>query len=189
MRINSRLIIFTVILVAAQTFCKLAFANDLDWSGFSPFIAIALFSGFIVKEKNMSFLLPFIALVMSDAVIHLLYLNKAFAFPGFYAGQWKNYLLLLAVTILGWMLKGRTYGSLVAGVVAAPLLYFLVSNFMVWRATGEAVYAKSFDGLIDCYTKALPFYQNSLIATTVFLPLFIVSYNLLTRNKAELKLA
>jgi hypothetical protein len=190
MKINGRLISFTLILIAVQTLCKIAFADDPDWSGFSPFIAIALFSGFIVKEKNMSFLLPMLALFMSDAIIHLLYLNnKAFPFPGFYPGQWKNYLLLLAVTGIGWLLKGRSYQSLIAAAFAGPAFYFLGSNFMVWRATTEAVYAKSFGGLMTCYEAALPFYRNSLIATVAFLPVFIVCYNLLTKNKAELKLA
>jgi hypothetical protein len=189
MKINSRLIIFTVILVAAQTLCKLAFANDLNWSGFSPFIAIALFSGFIVKEKNISFLLPLLALVVSDVIIHLLYVNGQFDFPGFYPGQWKNYLLLLGITAIGWLLKGKNYSSIALGAVAAPTIFFLLSNFMVWQAAAEVVYAKNFSGLMNCYDAGLPFYRNSLIATIVFLPLFHVSYNLLTRNKAELRLA
>jgi hypothetical protein len=165
------------------------FAAKLEWSGFSPFIAIALFSGFIVKERNMSFLLPLLALFISDAIIHLLYINGQFDFAGFYPGQWKNYVLLLAVTLIGWMLKGRNYTSLAVGAVAAPTLFFLVSNFMVWQATTEAVYAKSFSGLMTCYDKALPFYNNSLAATLVFLPVILVLYNYLTRNKTELKLA
>lgn len=189
MKINNRLIIFTLVLVLAQTACKLAFADNLDWSGFSPFLAIALFSGFIVKEKNMSFLLPFVALLVSDGIIHLLFLKGRFPFPGFYTGEWKNYIMLLAVTCIGWLLKGRTYGSIAAGAVAAPLLYFIVSNFLVWNAATEVVYARSFSGLMNCYEAALPFYRNSLIATVVFLPMIIVSYNLLTKNKAEFKLA
>ena len=95
MKINGRLILFTIVLIALQTICKLLFAPQPDWSGFSPFIAIALFSGFIVKEKNMSFLLPLLALLLSDVIIHVLYINKQFDFAGFYQGMWKNYLVLL----------------------------------------------------------------------------------------------
>lgn len=186
MKISKRLIIFTLILVALQTICKLLFASDLDFSGFSPFIAIALFSGFIMKEKNMSFLLPLIALFISDAIIHILYLNNQFGFVGFYAGQWKNYLLLLAVVLIGWIFKGRSYSGLIAGGIAGPTLYFLVSNFLVWQATSEAVYAKSFAGLMTCYEAALPFYRNSLIATVVFLPLILFSYNYIIKKKAVL---
>jgi uncharacterized membrane protein YqaE (UPF0057 family) len=189
MKINRRLIIFTLVLVAMQTICKLLFAPRLDWSGFSPFIAIALFSGFIMKERNMSFLLPLLALFISDAIIHVLYINNQFDFAGFYTGQWKNYLLLLAVTLIGWLVKGRNYQSLLGGVIAGPLVYFLVSNFLVWQATTEAIYAKSFSGLMTCYEAALPFYRNSLIATLLFLPVILLLYNYLTRKKAVLTLA
>jgi hypothetical protein len=189
MKINSRLIIFTLVLVLLQTICKLLFAPKLEWSGFSPFIAIALFSGFVMSKKNISFLLPLLALFISDAIIHVLYLNNQFDFAGFYSGQWKNYLLLLAVTLIGWALKGRTYQRIFAGVIAGPLVYFLVSNFLVWQATTEAVYSKSFSGLMTCYEAALPFYRNSLIATLLFLPVILFGYNYLTKKKAVLTLA
>lgn len=189
MKINRRLILFTIILIALQTICKLLFAPKLEWSGFSPFIAIALFSGFIIKERNMSFLLPLLALFISDAIIHLLYLNNQFDFAGFYSGQWKNYLVLLLSTLIGWGLKGRNYSTIAFGAVAAPTLFFLVSNFMVWQGTTEAVYARSIEGLMDCYNKGLPFYQNSLIATLLFLPVILIVYNYLTRKKAALILA
>ncbi|MGH2552206.1 MAG: DUF6580 family putative transport protein [Chitinophagaceae bacterium] len=189
MKISKRLIIFTLVLVALQTICKLLFAPKLDWSGFSPFIAIALFSGFIMKEKNMSFLLPLVALFISDAIIHLLFINSTFDFAGFYAGQWKNYLLLLGVVLIGWLCKGRNYPGLIAGGITGPTIYFLISNFLVWQATSEAVYAKSFSGLMTCYEAALPFYRNSLIATLLFLPVIILVYNYLMKKKAVLTLA
>lgn len=186
---SERLIIFTLILVAITTACKFFFGPDLDWSGFSPVIAIALFAGFIIKQKDMSFLLPLMALFISDAVIQFLYTQDLFPYAGFYTGQWKNYLLLLSASLIGWLLKGRSYGTVTAGAIAAPTLYFLISNFMVWQVNTEAVYAKSFDGLLTCYTAALPFYRNSLVATLLFLPVILFLYNYMTRNKVELKLA
>ena len=188
MKVNGRLIVFTVILVALQTACKYFFSAEPGWSGVSPFLAIALFSGFIIKERNMSFLLPLAALLISDAIIHVLYLNGQFVFPGLYGGQWKNYAILLAVTLIGWTLKGRSRNSLIVGGIAAPTLFFLVSNFMVWQAASEAFYPKTFSGLMTCYEAGLPFYRNSLIATAVFLPVILVSYNYITRKKAELVL-
>ena len=189
MKINGRLILFTIVLIALQTICKLLFAPQPDWSGFSPFIAIAVFSGFIVKEKNMSFLLPLLALLVSDVIIHVLYINKQFDFAGFYPGMWKNYLVLLLSVLMGLGLKGRSYATIAIGAVAAPTLYFFVSNFLVWQATSEAVYAKSYAGLMNCYEAGLPFYKNSLIGTVLFLPIILFSYNYLTRQKTELTLA
>ena len=189
MRINGRLIVFTVILIVFATACKYFFGPDLAWSGFSPVIAIALFSGFILKQKDTSFLLPLLALFISDVVIQLLYSANLFPYAGFYNGQWKNYLFLLTATAIGWLLKGRSYPSLFIGGLAAPTVFFLVSNFSVWLNTTEVTYAKSFNGLMLCYEAGLPFYRNSLIATLVFLPVILLSYNYLARHKATLKLA
>lgn len=189
MKSNGRLIVFTLVLVALATACKYFFGPDLDWSGFSPVIAIALFAGFIIKQKDMSFLLPLLALFFSDAVIQFLYTQDLFPYAGFYGGQWKNYLVLMAATLIGWVLKGRNYQSLLAGTIAAPTVFFLVSNFMVWTASTEIVYAKSFSGLMTCYEAGLPFYRNSLVATLVFLPVILLVYNYLTKKKAVLTLA
>ncbi len=189
MKSNGRLIVFTLVLVALATACKYFFGPDLDWSGFSPVIAIALFAGFIIKQRDLSFMLPLLALFISDAVIQFLYTQDLFPYAGFYSGQWKNYLILLAATLIGLLLKGRSFSSLLTGAIAAPTVYFLVSNFMVWTGASEAVYAKSFGGLMTCYEAGLPFYRNSLIATLVFLPVILLVYNYLTKKKAVLTLA
>lgn len=186
---NGRLILFTLVLVILATACKFFFGPDLDWSGFSPVIAIALFSGLILKQKDMSFLLPLLALFISDAVIQFLYTQDLFPYAGFYSGQWKNYLLLMAAVLVGWSLRGRKLSNLAAGSFAAPTVFFLISNFAVWMSSTETVYAKSAAGLLVCYEAGIPFYKNSLIATFVFLPVVLIVFNYLTRKKAVLTLA
>lgn len=188
MKINGRFILFTIILVALATACKYFLGPDLTWSGFSPVIAIAVFSGFIIKNKDASFLLPLIALFLSDVAIDILYSQGMFPYAGFYDGQWKNYLILLSATLVGLILKGRTLGSIFAGAVIAPTMFFLLSNFSVWMS-GHVVYPRTFDGLMQSYTNGLPFYRNALIATVVFLPVITFSYNLLTRKKPALVVA
>lgn len=183
---NKKLIVFTLVLVALTTACKFFFGPDLDWSGFSPVIAIALFSGFIIKQKNLSFILPLAALFVSDIIIHILYTQDLFPYAGFYGGQWKHYLILLVATLIGWKLKGRSNASLLAGSVIAPTVFFLMSNFAVWLGTTEAVYSKDFNGLMTSYAAGLPFYKNALIATLVFLPAILLLYNYMTRKKAVL---
>ena len=186
--INGRFIVFTLILISLATACKYFFGPELAWSGFSPVIAIALFSGFIIRQKDISFLLPLIALFISDAVIQLLYEKNLFPYAGFYSGQWKNYLILLTATLIGWALKGKKTGNLIAEVVGAPTVFFLLSNFGVWMSQ-DVIYPKNFNGLMSCYAAGLPFYRNSLIATLLFLPLILFAYNYLTRKKAAFTLA
>lgn len=189
MKNNGRQFLFILILVIMTTACKFFFGADLDWSGFSPVIAIALFSGFVIKQKDMSFLLPLIAVFISDLAIHMFYTLGEFDYPGIYSGQWKNYLLLMTATLVGWLLKGRSYTTLLIGAIAAPTVFFLLSNFSVWLSMGEGAYTRDFSGLMTSYIAGLPFYKNGLIASVIFLPCILLLYNYLSRKKAVLTMA
>lgn len=188
MKSNGKLIVFTLILIAMATAAKFFFGPDLDWSGFSPVIAIALFAGFMIKKRDLSFLLPLLALLVSDVVIQFLYTQNLFPYAGFYNGQWINYLILMSAVLIGWGLKGRKTGSLLAGVIAAPTIFFLLSNFAVWMGA-QVTYPKSFEGLMACYAAGLPFYKNALMATIISLPVIVLLYNFMTSKKTQLTLA
>jgi hypothetical protein len=188
MNTNGKFILFTVILVVLATICKYFFGPSPEWSGFSPVIAIALFSGFIMRNRSYSFLLPLLALLFSDFIIHDMYRRDLFDYPGFYSGQWKNYLILLSAVLIGWALQAKKISTLAAGAVAAPTLFFLISNFTVW-AGQHLTYTKDFNGLMACYAAGLPFYKNSLIATMIFTPGLLYLYNVLVRRKAQWTLA
>lgn len=188
MKINGRLIVFTLILIVLATGAKFFFGPRLDWSGFSPIIAIALFAGLIIRKKSIAFLLPLMAVLASDLIIQFLYERNEFPYPGIYDGQWRNYLVLLSATLVGSALKGKSYLTLFTGAIAAPTVFFLLSNFSVWL-TQEVVYSRDFNGLMTSYINGLPFYRNALIATFVFLPIILFAYNYLAKQKLALKLA
>lgn len=188
MKFNGRLLLFGFILVCLTTASKYFFGPNLAWSGFTPVIAIALFSGMIIKDRKFSFLLPLVALFLSDAIIHILFRLDLFDYAGFYSGQWINYSILLISTLIGWMLKGRSYSSLFLGAIAAPTVYFFVSNGLVWRGS-EAEYGRDFSGLMTCYAAGLPFFRNALISTMLFFPVILFLYNYLAQRKSSLILA
>lgn len=153
-------------------------------------IAIGVFAGMAIQRKPAGLLLPLVSVFLADALIHLLYKVDLFEYPGFYSGQWKNYLILvLSTTTIGWLLRARTYTNIIIGAVAAPTLYFLLSNFNVWISTAEVVYPKTFSGLITCYEAALPFYRNGLLSTLVFLPSILLLYNYMVNRKATVIVA
>jgi hypothetical protein len=52
------------------------------------------------------------------------------------------------------------------GVSLSCIIFFLVSNFGVWTSSG--LYTKNLEGLVTCYTMAIPFLQSSLIGTIIF---------------------
>lgn len=188
MRINSRMIFFTLILVTATTVCKYYFGPDLGWSGFSPVIAIGLFSGMLINDKGRSFLLPLVAVFASDIIIQLLFLAGKFPYSGFYTYQVFNYSLLAAVTLLGWALKGKNYGRIALGGVIAPTVFFLVSNCGSWLIDTGNNYTNDLNGLLKSYDAGLPFYRNALASTLIFLPAILTGYNVIVKRTAALKL-
>lgn len=190
MKLNSRNIVFTVVLIAIATITKIICAANLSLSGFSPIIAIALFSGMIIKDKQASFLMPLLALFISDVLIQILYKFGVFAFAGFYKGQFINYALILLTTLIGWALQGKKLASIATGAIIAPTLFFLLSNFSVWFfSTTHTLYSYDAKGLMACYIAALPFYKNALTATIVFLPAILAGYNYIVKAKPRLTLA
>lgn len=187
MKFNYKLILFTSLLVVVAVFSKLYFSTRLEWSGFSPIMAIALLAGMIIKDKSASFLLPLASLFISDVIIEVLFRFKLFPYEGFYGYQLLNYALLLVTTLVGWLVKGNKMSRVIGGAFIAPTLFYIFSNLTVWFSA--SFYTKDFNGLTECYVAALPFYLHSLIATFVFLPAFLFSFNYLTKSEKSLLLA
>ena len=63
------------------------------------------------------------------------------------------------------------------GITMSCILFFIISNFGVWLFSD--LYTMDMQGLITCYTMAIPFLQNSLIGTIIFTFIieFILSFN------------
>lgn len=188
MKLNNRSIVFVAVLISVTTLVKIICAPVIGLSGFTTIIALAVFAGMSVKEKNASFLLPLIALFVSDVIIEALYQFNLFDFQGFYKHQFVNYGLLLISTLLGWAIKGNKFSSIALASFAAPTVFFLLSNFTVW-AGNTTMYTKDFNGLMQCYEMGLPFYRNSLIATFAFMPVILFAYNYLVKSKSSVVLA
>lgn len=188
MKLNTRSIFFALVLVLATTLVKFICAPVLGLSGFTTIIAVALFAGMSTKDKNASFVLPLIALLVSDVIIEVLYQLNFFAFKGFYKHQFLNYGLLLITTLIGWSIKGKNVSSVLAASFAAPTVFFLLSNFSVWFFSTN-MYTKDFSGLMLCYEMGLPFYRNALISTFMFVPTIILMYNFILNGKKNIVLA
>lgn len=189
MKLNKKLLLFTAIVIALATISKILFAPRLEWSGFSPIIATALFSGMIVKDKSKSFLYPLVALFISDGIIQILYVQGLFPFAGFYSSQFLNYALLLVSVLIGWAVKGKKLTGIFGGALAAPTVFFLVSNFLVWANHGGYARPMTFNGLVLCLADGLPFYKNSLVATFLYVPVLIGLYNYITEKRYGVTLA
>ena len=153
--------------------------------GFAPQIAMALFAGAVIRDRKYAFIVPLISMLISDALYEVLYRNGLTQIPGFYSGQWVNYLLFTSMTFIGFFINKNKVSSIFVGSLAGVAFYFLASNFAVWIGGGWDInnlpYPKTFTGLMTCYTEAVPFLRGSLYATMAFGALFFGGYALFTR--------
>jgi hypothetical protein len=182
MKLNKQSLIFLLLVIAITTIVKVICAPQINLSGFSAVFAVALFAGLTEKDSQKAFLLPLITLFFSDVLLQVFYLTNLFPFAGFYQGQWLNYLLIVALTLVGIVFRKARIGGMIAATLIGPAMFFLASNYIVWTTNGGLGYTKDFNGLMECYRAGLPFYRNSMISTIIFLPSFIFLYHRIVRS-------
>lgn len=84
-------------------------------------------------------------------------------FGGLYNGFTFTYLGFASYAVLGRFARNSTHRQLVLLPVAS-FLFFIFSNLGVWWYW----FPHTLEGLLRCYTLALPFYKNTVISDLVF---------------------
>lgn len=168
-----------IILLFISAICRVA--------GFAPQIAIALFAGAVITDKRWAIVVPVVSIFLSDLLYQVLYDAGVLSMPGFYEGQWQNYILFAGLACVGFFIKKINVINVLAGALAANILYFLASNFVVWagwQGTRGLNRPKTWDGLMMCYTDAIPFFRSNLISTLVFCIILFGGYYILVTRKS-----
>jgi hypothetical protein len=166
MKLNKEIVIALIIMIATSALYRVLPGRPY---GFAPQIAIALFSGSLfVKNKHFAFLLPLVSMFLSDLVYQVLYVNHLSPIQGFYDGQWQNYLLIAATAVFGFGLQTNSVSKFAGNFIAAPTVFFLISNFMVWASFGGYQRPMTASGLLQTMLDGLPFYGYSVAGTFVF---------------------
>ena len=129
---------------------------------FTPIAAIALLSSKGFTNRWVVFLIPIVSLFISDLFI------------GLHATIPFVYFSFILITLLGMYVKKINIGS----VLLSSTLFFLVSNFGVWLL----YYPISVEGIIQCYTLALPFFLNTVLGDLVYGALLIYPFYALQRR-------
>ena len=72
-----------------------------------------------------------------------------------------------SVILIGLMSKFFIKNTInrITGALIGACLFFIITNFGIWSLGS---YGYSFEGLIKCYTLAIPFFGNTLISTLIF---------------------
>ena len=133
---------------------------------FTPVTAIALFGGLYFSNRKMAYLVPIFIMALSDV------------FLGFHPISLFVYTAFLLVSFIG----TQTNKPSIYTILLGSLSFFIVTNFGVWLIG----YPKTWTGLIECYTLALPFFRNSLLGDFFYSGLMIYGYRFVEKKYLNL---
>ena len=126
---------------------------------FTPITPLALFSGLMFKRRWLSITIPILAMILSDLVL------------GFSEITIWVYLGISAISMVSWFQRKININS----ILISSLLFFIISNFGVWVIG----YPHTMDGLLTCFTLAIPFFGYSILGDLFWGYTFKYSYKLL----------
>lgn len=140
----------------------------------APIAAMALFGGAYFSRKSMAFLIPFLAMVLSDLFI------------GFHRQIPTVYLSFALTVMIGFFLRSNKKAlSILWASLGSSVLFFLITNLGVWLFDG--LYPHTMSGLGTCYTAAIPFFRNSLFGDLLYAAILFGSFSLAERRFPSLQ--
>ena len=159
MKINKSILVSFILLVVVSALYR---AWDGRPFGFAPQIAMAIFGGAVIKDKRWAILMPLLSIFLSDLLYEVLYVNGLSTIKGFYfgEGQVTNYLLILGLTVFGFLMRRINILNVIAFSISGSLLFFITSNFFTWLGGGGYARPKTWEGLLQCYNDGLAFYRE-----------------------------
>lgn len=150
-----RFLVVTGLILVAATLRLVSMPSD--WQNFQPVGAIALFGGACFLSRRLAFIVPLAAMLLSDV---LLYAGR---YDYLAEHGWKSalfvYLSFSLIIGLGLLLRERrNWWTVIAGSLAATLVFYLVSNFG-WWCFYDLPAGRS---LAQTYVNAIPFIRGTL---------------------------
>jgi hypothetical protein len=179
------ILIFAMIVLAAAL--RLA---PHPWN-FTPVGAIALFSGAMVRDRRLAFLVPVLVMFATDLIIGF---NKLS--PLVYASFLLSVLIGRAVVGARFSAsqsqpepsarsRKRAVPRIAGAIFLGALQFFLITNFGVWAFLDS--YPRTGTGLAACYIAGLPLFWNTLAGDAVYATVLFGGFFLAERLAPRLR--
>jgi hypothetical protein len=124
---------------------------------FAPVGAMSLFAGARLRGWQ-AYALPIVLMAITDPLLG----GYSWATPFVYAS------FLISVWIGTRLRQSENPLAIGAGALAGSILFFVITNFGAWIGPEHQMYPHTFQGLIQCYTLAIPFFGRTLASDLVY---------------------
>jgi hypothetical protein len=136
---------------------------------FVPITAIAIFAGVKLNNIKIAYAIPISIMLISDLFI------------GFYSISLFVYLAFILIITYSSFIKKYS----IKNIILSSVMFFIITNFGVWVLPGG--YPNNIEGLILCYTAAIPFFTNSIIADLFFSAILYYGFEQIEKRYLILK--
>lgn len=137
---------------------------------FTAISALALFGAANLNDKRFAFLIPVLAMAITDLFI-----------PGGY--DLAVYSGFIVVVLIGFMLRKKVaFKNVILASLTSSVVFYLITNFLFLYSAQNTFYPRNFQGLIESYIAAIPFFRNALLGDLFFSGIFFGSYAILKKN-------
>lgn len=175
LRVQPLFLLCLLILTAAL--CRLL----PHWPNFTPIGAMALFGAAYFPRKVLAFIVPVLALYLSDLLLNNwvygeYYEQFTWAISPYVYGAFA------LIVLIGFALRGRSRPlPIVGAALSASMVFFLITNFGAWLA--DPIYTKDLPGLLAAYTAGLPFFWNTVAGDLFFSGALFGGYALIAPSR------
>lgn len=172
-----------------MTLFRVAGTMDMALSNISPVMALAFCGAIYFKDRRL-WLVPFIALTLSDLYINWFYEREyghEWNLSGFLA---RTACFAAALWIGSWVARRKSWLWLLNGSLLGAILFYLVTNTQSWLA--DPFYAKTLAGWWQALTVGHPeypptiyFFRNTLFGDLMFTGFFAGAMEWLAKRRGE----
>jgi hypothetical protein len=178
-KVNTRNTVLVLMIIAAAAFRFISYKYPYVLSNFNPVGAIALFGGTYFTDKWKAYLVPLLALFVSD-----IFLNH------FYSGKWELmdqssimvYVFFIVMVFIGSLIKKANVLNVFAVSLLGVALHWLLTDLPIGN-----LYPHTWAGYLQSLTAAIPFEKNMLLGDIVFCAILFGGFELAKSKYTNLR--
>lgn len=137
---------------------------------FTPLGAMAILAGATIKDLRLAFLVPLVAMLLSDALL------------GFHSSMLYVYAAVVLMVIMNrYLLLSISFTILGLAALFSAILFFGITNFGAWMS--HDMYPRTLNGLGQAYVAGIPFFRNTLLGNLFFTAISFYMLTLAAKNK------
>ena len=150
--------------------------------------ATALFGAAYFAKKYWAFLIPFLALWISDLILNNVVYGAFYeGFTMFSSYMIWNYVAFGLIIVLGSsVLKKIKPLNLLGASLGASAIFFLLTNLGVWYSGAGNIYPDNFAGLMAAYAAGLPYFLNTIVGDLFYVGVMFGAFELVKQRYPNL---